>query len=78
MRPESELREEGQTVMFLAMDVKVMGLLGVADPIKETSAEAIRSLEQEGVQVVMLTGDNRTTALAVAKKLGLQQVGKYR
>jgi Cu+-exporting ATPase len=69
-----QLREEGQTVMFLAMDVKVMGLLGVADPIKETSAEAIRSLEQEGVQVVMLTGDNRTTALAVAKKLGLQQV----
>jgi Cu+-exporting ATPase len=69
-----QLRQDGQTVMFLAADGKVMGLLGVADPIKETSAEAIRSLEQEGVQVVMLTGDNRTTALAVAKKLGLEHV----
>jgi P-type Cu+ transporter len=69
-----QLRQEGQTVIFLAMDGKIKGLLGVADPIKETSAEAIRSLEQEGVRVVMLTGDNRTTALAVAKKLGIQQV----
>lgn len=68
------LREDGQTVMFLGVDSKIMGLLGVADPIKETSAEAIRSLEQEGVHVVMLTGDNRTTALAVGKKLGINQV----
>lgn len=69
-----QLRQEGQTVMFLATDNKVIGLLGVADPIKASTLEAIRSLEQEGVHVVMLTGDNRTTAFAVAKKLGIQQV----
>jgi len=69
-----QLRQDGQTVMFLAADGKVIGLLGVADPIKESTPEAIRSLEQEGVHVVMLTGDNRTTALAVAKKLGIEQV----
>jgi P-type Cu+ transporter len=69
-----QLREDGQTVMFLAADGKLMGLLGVADPVKDSTPEAIRLLEQEGVHVVMLTGDNRTTALAVAKKLGIQQV----
>ncbi len=69
-----ELRRDGQTVMFLAVDGRIMGLLGVADPIKESTPEALRTLEQDGVQVVMLTGDNRTTALAVAKKLGIEQV----
>lgn len=69
-----KLRKEGQTVMFLAVDTKMMGLIGVADPIKESSIEAIRSLQEAGVQVVMLTGDNRTTAMAVARKLGLEQV----
>ncbi len=68
------LREDGQTVMFLAADGKVMGLLGVADPIKSTSLEAIRSLHDEGVRIVMLTGDSRTTAQAVARKIGIDHV----
>lgn len=68
------LREEGQTIMFLVADGKVIGLLGVADPIKESTPAALRSLEKEGLHIVMLTGDNRTTALAVAKKLGIEQV----
>jgi Cu+-exporting ATPase len=53
---------------------RVAGLLGVADPIKETSAEALRQLHEEGLRVVMLTGDNRTTAQAVAAKLGIDEV----
>jgi Cu+-exporting ATPase len=60
--------------MFVAIDGKASGLIGVADPIKATTAEAIQALHQEGIRVVMLTGDNRTTALAVAKKLGLDEV----
>jgi Cu+-exporting ATPase len=68
------LREDGQTVMLLASDGKVLGLLGVADPIKDSTPEAIQMLEREGVHVVMLTGDNRTTAIAVAKKLGISEV----
>ena len=68
------LREEGQTVMFLAADGKIVGMLGVADPVKASAAEAIRALERDGVHIVMLTGDNRTTAMAVAKKLGLHDV----
>ncbi len=68
------LRREGQTVMFLAIDGKPAGLLGVADPIKASTAEAIQELRESGVQIVMLTGDSRTTAEAVAKKLGLNQV----
>ena len=68
------LRQEGQTVMFVAIDRRVAGLIGVADPIKATTAEAIQALHREGIRVVMLTGDNRTTALAVAKKLGLDEV----
>jgi Cu+-exporting ATPase len=67
-------RRDGQTVMFLAIDGKPAGLLGVADPIKESTAEAIRLLRENGVQIVMVTGDSRTTAEAVAKKLGLDQV----
>jgi Cu+-exporting ATPase len=68
------LRQDGQTVMFIAVNHKPAGLIGVADPVKETTAEAIQALHQEGIRVVMLTGDNRTTALAVAKKLGIDEV----
>ena len=60
------LRNEGQTVMFVAVDGKAAGLLGVADPIKETTPEAIRQLHDEGIRIVMLTGDSKTTAEAVA------------
>jgi Cu+-exporting ATPase len=60
--------------MFVAEEGKAVGLLGVADPIKKTTPEAIRQLHREGLHLVMLTGDNRTTAEAVAKKLGLDEV----
>jgi Cu+-exporting ATPase len=69
-----QLRKEGQTVMFVAVDGRVVGLIGVADPIKETTVEAIRQLHGEGIRVVMLTGDNRTTAEAVARQLGIDDV----
>ncbi len=68
------LRQEGQTVMFVAREGRVIGLVGVADPIKETTVEAIRSLHQEKVRIVMLTGDNETTAKAIAKKLQIDEV----
>ncbi len=68
------LRLEGQTVMFLARGTTVLGLLGVADPIKDTTPEAIAALHQEGLRVVMLTGDNETTARAVAARLGIDDV----
>ena len=68
------LRAEGQTVMFVAVDGKPAGLLGVADPVKESTPEAIRQLHGEGIRIVMLTGDSRTTAEAVAAKLGLDEV----
>nr|WP_242392271.1 copper-translocating P-type ATPase [Anaeromyxobacter sp. SG63] len=68
------LRSDGQTVMFVAVDGKAAGLLGVADPIKESTPEAIRVLHREGVRIVMLTGDSRTTALAVARTLGIDDV----
>lgn len=67
-------RTEGQTVMLVAIDGKAAGLIGVADPIKESTPEAIRDLHEEGLRVVMLTGDSRTTAEAVARKLGIDQV----
>jgi Cu+-exporting ATPase len=69
-----ELRREGQTVMFVAVDGTPAGLVGVADPIKPTAAEAIHALRQEGLEIVMVTGDNRTTAEAVAKSVGIDQV----
>src|SRR5258706_506202 len=69
-----EMRAEAQTVMFLAVDGKLAGLVGVADPIKSSTPEAVRRLREEGIRVVMLTGDNRTTAEAVAKRLGLGEV----
>ncbi|HKO04345.1 MAG TPA: heavy metal translocating P-type ATPase [Candidatus Acidoferrales bacterium] len=68
------LRLEGQTVMFVIVDGKPAGLLGVSDPIKDTTPEAIRQLHEEGIRVVMLTGDSRTTAEAVAGKLKIDQV----
>ena len=70
----SSLREEGQTVMFVVIDGKAAGTIGVADPVKESTAEAIRALHEEGLQVVMLTGDNPVTANAVARKLGIDRV----
>ena len=68
------LRREGQTVMFAALDGRAAGLLGVADPIKASTPEAIEMLHREGVRLVMLTGDNRTTAEAVARRLNLDEV----
>jgi Cu+-exporting ATPase len=68
------LRKEGQTVMFVAVDGKAAGLLGVADPVKGTTPEAIRQLHEEGIRIVMLTGDSRTTAEAVAGKLDIDEV----
>ena len=68
------LRAEGQTVMFLAIDKRAAGLIGVADPIKDTTPQAIRDLHAEGLTIVMLTGDNRKTAEAVAGKLNIDQI----
>ena len=68
------LREEGQTVMFVVIDGQVSAILGVADPIKENTPDAIAALHQEGMRVVMLTGDNRKTADAVAAKLSIDEV----
>lgn len=68
------LRQDGQTVVFLAIDGKAAGLFGIADPIKATTAAAVLELHQAGLTIVMLTGDNRITAEAVAKRLGIDQV----
>jgi Cu+-exporting ATPase len=68
------LRADGQTVMFVAVEGRVMGLLGVADPIKPSAAEALRALRAEGLRIVMVSGDSITTAAAVASKLGIDQV----
>ncbi len=68
------LRREGQTVMFVAVDGKALGLLGVADPVKPSTPEALALLRKEGLRVVMLTGDSRTTAEAVARQLGIEEV----
>lgn len=67
-------RLKGRTVMFIAVDGEVAGLIGVADPIKDSTAQAINDLKQQGVAVVMLTGDSRSTAEAVAKNLGIERV----
>jgi Cu+-exporting ATPase len=68
------LRRDGHTVMFVAIDGRVGGLLAVSDPIKESTYEAIEILHAEGLRIVMLTGDSRTTAEAVARRLGIDQV----
>lgn len=70
----SEWRERGATVIFLAVDKRLAYLFGVEDPIKESSREAIRELHEEGLRIVMLTGDNRVTAEAVAGRLGIDEV----
>ncbi|MGB9379029.1 heavy metal translocating P-type ATPase [Candidatus Binatus sp.] len=67
-------RKDGHTVMFVAIDGRAAGLIGVADPIKASTAEALKMLQDDGVKIVVLTGDNRITAAAVAKKLGIDQV----
>ena len=68
------LRREGQTVVYLSADGRVIGLLGIADPLKATTREALAALHADGVQIVMLTGDSRTTAEAVARQLSLDEV----
>ncbi|HSH27359.1 MAG TPA: copper-translocating P-type ATPase, partial [Wenzhouxiangella sp.] len=68
------MRREGQTAMFAALDGKAAGLISVADPIKDTTASAIDALHEEGLEIVMITGDSETTAKAVARELGIDQV----
>jgi Cu+-exporting ATPase len=69
-----QMRADGQTVMYLSANGVLAGLIGVADPIKVTTADAIEELHKEGIRVVMLTGDSRTTAMAVAAKLKIDEV----
>jgi P-type Cu+ transporter len=69
-----QLRQDAQTVIFVVVDGRPAGFLGVADPIKESTAEAMRTLHAEGVRIVMLTGDSRTTAEAVARRLTIDEV----
>jgi Cu+-exporting ATPase len=68
------LRQDGQTAMFVVIDNQLAGLVGVADPIKASTPEAIRLLHRDGVRIIMLTGDSRTTAEAVAGKLGIDEI----
>ncbi|OLD64496.1 MAG: copper-translocating P-type ATPase [Acidobacteria bacterium 13_1_40CM_2_68_5] len=68
------LRLEGQTVVFVAADGRIVGLIGVSDPIKSTAPDAARDLARDGVRLVMLTGDSRSTASAVARRLGIDDV----
>jgi Cu+-exporting ATPase len=68
------LRRDGATTIYIAVDGRIAGLVAVADPIKSTTAAALASLRAEGMRIVMLTGDNRTTAMAVAAKLGITEV----
>ena len=69
-----ELRRDGQTVVFVTVDGRPAGLVGVADPIKDSTPEAMRALHKDGIRIVMLTGDGRTTAEAVARKLDIDEV----
>ena len=68
------LQKQGQTVMYAIVDGSLVGLLGVADPIKKTSLEAIKKIKKMGMEVVMLTGDNRAAAEIMAKELGIKKV----
>ncbi len=68
------LRGDGATVVFVGVDDQLAGIIAIADPVKETTSEALRSLRAEGIEVVMLTGDNRVTAEAVARGLGIDRV----
>ncbi len=74
LEKSDELRKDGQTVMFMAVDGKAVALLGVADPIKTSTPEAIELIHRNKVRIVMLTGDSKTTAEAVAKKLKIDEV----
>ena len=74
LNQSDELRKDGQTVMYVVVDGAVAGLVGVADPVKQSTAEAIQMLHEDGIRIVMLTGDNRTTAEAVAKKLSIDEI----
>ena len=74
LRRADDLRHQGQTVVFVAVDGQIAGLLGIGDPIKETTPEAIRALHRERIRIVMVTGDNRTTAESVARRLGIDEV----
>lgn len=69
-----DLRSDGATVIFIAVDGKAAGLLAIADPVKETTPAAIKALHSQGIRIVMLTGDNRRTAEAVAKTLNIEEV----
>jgi P-type Cu+ transporter len=69
-----KLRKQGQTVMFLASDGILQGILGVTDPIKSSAAGAVRALKEAGINIVMLTGDNHETAMVVAERLGIKHV----
>ncbi|MBE7196721.1 MAG: HAD-IC family P-type ATPase, partial [Parafilimonas terrae] len=69
-----ELRRDGATAIFAGVDGRVAGVIAIADPVKATTAEALAALRTEGIRVVMLTGDNRTTAEAVARRLGIEEV----
>lgn len=68
------LRQDGQTVVFIAVDGHAAGLIGVADPIKETTPEAVRLLKEDGLRLIMVTGDNHTTAQSVAARLGIAEI----
>ena len=70
----NELRSDGATAMFVAIDGRTAGLIAIADPIKPTTFAALKRLQADGIRIVMLTGDNRTTARAVAAKLGISEV----
>src|SRR5207248_9885372 len=67
------LRREGQTIVFLVVEGRLMGLIAIADSIKATTPEALRLLREDGLRMVMLTGDNRTTAGAVSRQLGIEE-----
>jgi len=68
------LRQDGATAIFAAIDGKAAGILAIADPVKATTPAALNALKAEGIRIVMLTGDNRTTAEAVARRLGIDEV----
>ena len=72
--PAEALRRDGQTVVFVAVDGRVAGMIGVSDPIKPSTPEALRLLREDGVRVLMVTGDGEATAQAVARRLGIQDV----
>ena len=75
LEPQADgLRQDGATAIFVAVDGKAAGVIGIADPIKATTPDAIRALKAAGLRLVMMTGDNRTTAEAVARRLGIDEV----